>query len=100
DMTSGTHFYAAYIQYLSMVPELITTRFYLWQFFTAMFMHAGFMHIAFNMLGLFFFGPELERVWGKKRFIKVYLAIGIAANIFAYIISIHAPIPTLGASGA
>src|ERR1051326_5299360 len=51
--------YFSFVKLFGLVPESITTRFFLWQFVTAMFMHAEFMHIFFNMLGLFFFGPEL-----------------------------------------
>jgi len=85
---------------LAMVPQLITEKLYVWQFLTAMFMHGDFFHIFFNMLTLFFFGPELEWMWGKRRFTVVYFAIGIGANLFAYLLDIHTPVPTLGASGA
>src|SRR5579859_7589647 len=46
------------------VPYLITTKFFLWQFVTSLFVHGGVMHILFNMLGLYFFGRELEWLWG------------------------------------
>ena len=32
-----------------------------WQPITYMFVHGGVLHILFNMMGLFFFGPETER---------------------------------------
>ena len=83
-----------------MVPILITTKFFVWQFLTATFLHSDFFHILFNMLGIFFFGPDLEWQWGRNRFLGVYLAIGILANVFAYLLDIHAASVTLGASGA
>ncbi|MGB3618791.1 MAG: rhomboid family intramembrane serine protease [Catalinimonas sp.] len=52
-----------------------------WQFLTYMFIHAGLSHIFFNMLGLFFFGPLLERFWGSKRFLIFYLATGLGAGV-------------------
>lgn len=82
------------------VPELVTTRFFVWQFVTSMFLHGGLMHIFFNMLGLFFFGPELEFLWGKRRFLTFYFACGILANVFLYVLNIHNMVPTIGASGA
>ncbi|RAJ98182.1 rhomboid family protein [Larkinella arboricola] len=51
------------------------------QLITHMFLHAGFMHLFSNMLGLFFFGPMLERVWGNKRFTIFYLITGIGAGL-------------------
>ena len=39
------------------VPRLILVR--PWTIITYMFLHAGLMHIAFNMMGLFFFGPRI-----------------------------------------
>ncbi|GAB3246695.1 rhomboid family intramembrane serine protease [Larkinella harenae] len=46
-----------------------------------MFLHAGFWHLFSNMLGLFFFGPMLENVWGTKRFTIFYLVTGIGAGL-------------------
>jgi membrane associated rhomboid family serine protease len=89
-----------FVTVFGLVPQLITTKFFVWQFLTAMFLHGDFWHILFNMLGLYFFGPELELIWGKKRFLKVYLGIGILSFLFAYLINIYSPIPTIGASGA
>lgn len=92
--------FGLFIGLFALIPELVTTRFFVWQFLTAMFLHADFFHILFNMLGLFFFGPEMEWLWGKMRFLYVYLGIGIAAFLFAYLLDIHSQSPMLGASGA
>ncbi|GAB3912300.1 rhomboid family intramembrane serine protease [Larkinella knui] len=51
------------------------------QFVTYMFLHANFGHIFSNMLGLFFFGPMLEQVWGSKRFTIFYMITGIGAGL-------------------
>ena len=45
-------------------------------------MHAGFLHLFFNMLGLFFVGTSLERIWGSKRFLVFFLLCGIGAGLF------------------
>lgn len=50
-----------------------------YQILTHMFMHANFMHLFFNMFALFMFGPNLERVWGPKRFLLFYLVCGLGA---------------------
>ena len=36
------------------------------QLVTHMFMHGDHYHLAFNMLGIFFLGVILEKVWGGK----------------------------------
>jgi len=47
-----------------------------WQLLTHMFLHADFMHLLGNMMGLFFFGPWLERSWGGRNFFIFYIACG------------------------
>ena len=43
------------------------------------FVHGGFMHLAFNMFGLYIFGPLLERRFGSKRFLLLYLVAAAGA---------------------
>ena len=50
---------------------------------TYMFLHSSSpFHILFNMLMLWFFGAELERVWGRKFFTLYFFVCGIGAAIF------------------
>ena len=46
-----------------------------------MFLHANAIHLLFNMMFLFFIGPELERRIGGKRFLAVFFLSGIVAAI-------------------
>ena len=48
---------------------------------TYMFIHAGLFHILFNMLALWMFGTELERIWGTRFFLKFYFVTGIGAAV-------------------
>ncbi|HKT78732.1 MAG TPA: rhomboid family intramembrane serine protease [Vicinamibacterales bacterium] len=61
---------------------------HVWQLVTYMFMHAGVIHILFNMLGLWMFGTELERIWGTRYFAKFYAVTGIGAGILTVLISL------------
>jgi membrane associated rhomboid family serine protease len=39
-----------------------------WQVLTYAFLHGDTFHLFFNMLGLWMFGAELERLWGERRY--------------------------------
>ena len=52
------------------------------------------------MLILWFFGSELERMWGSRQFVKFYLLCGIGAALFHMVFSFQSVIPVIGASGA
>lgn len=73
-----------------------------WRFITPVFLHSpvNIMHVLFNSFALVLFGPALERMTGKIRFILIYLATGIIGNIATYIIDPQSPIHHLGASGS
>ncbi|MHC4132658.1 MAG: rhomboid family intramembrane serine protease [Planctomycetota bacterium] len=77
----------------------------LWRVITYQFLHDPqyVFHIFFNMLGLFFLGPTLERTWGTKRFLTFYLICGAAGGLFYLLlvaIGFLQPLPMVGASGA
>ncbi len=93
---------------LGLVPMWVVTRLHVWQLVTYMFIHAGVFHILFNMLALWMFGAELERVWGTRYFLKFYFVTGIGAGVLTVLVSLlpFAPVAQLyasdiiGASGA
>ena len=72
-----------------------------WQVASYSFLHGSFVHLFFNMLGLWMFGSELERVWGAKRFIQFYAASVLAAALVQLLFNlvIGSQAPTVGASG-
>jgi membrane associated rhomboid family serine protease len=59
----------------------------LWQPVTYMFLHGGFGHILFNMLALWMFGVELERMWGTRFFLKYYFVCGLGAAATTIVLS-------------
>jgi len=72
-----------------------------WTPITYMFLHANLSHLFFNMVGLFFFGPEVERTLGTRQFFYFYLicgAIGVMGEFLASLLyGMHL---VVGASGA
>ncbi len=72
-----------------------------WQIVTYAFLHGSVGHLFFNMLGLWMFGAELERLWGPKRFIQFYGASVLTAAATQLVMtSLTGSIyPTVGASG-
>ncbi|RYD25073.1 MAG: rhomboid family intramembrane serine protease, partial [Verrucomicrobiaceae bacterium] len=53
-----------------------------WRFITFQFLHAHVLHVMFNCIGIFFFGPWLERWWGSLKFTIFYLLCGAAGAAF------------------
>jgi membrane associated rhomboid family serine protease len=93
---------------LGLGPEQVVTGLRVWQLGTYMFLHANPIHLLFNMLALWMFGTELERIWGTRGFLKFYFVIGVGAAVLTVLFSLL-PITTaqdlyaaivIGASGA
>ena len=73
-----------------------------WQLVSYAFLHGGTGHLFFNMLALYMFGSDIERVFGRNRFIAYYLACVISAAVAQLLVAIVTgaqPYPTVGASG-
>lgn len=84
-------------------PYSIVSSLQVWRLFTYQFLHADGWHIFYNMLGLFFLGPALERYWGTKKFIIFYLLCGAAGGLFytfLVFVGFLEPLPMVGASGS
>ena len=82
-----TSFAHGVVPYLGLVPVFVLHQFWLWQVSTYMFLHGGIFHIVFNMLALWMFGAELERIWGTRYFLKFYFVTGIGAGILTVLFS-------------
>jgi membrane associated rhomboid family serine protease len=72
---------------LGLRPADVFGKLALWQPVTYMFLHSGIFHLLFNMLALWMFGTELERLWGQRYFLKFYFVCGIGAGLLTIVFS-------------
>jgi membrane associated rhomboid family serine protease len=90
--------------YFGLNPASVVRDLKVWQLGTYMFLHGDVFHILFNMLGLWMFGTELERIWGTRYFLKFYFTTGIGAAVLTVLASFVSPVLwvsyVVGASGA
>ena len=83
------------VEWFSFQPTKILFR--PWTPLTYMFLHGGFGHLFWNMLFLFFFGPQLESKWGSKEFIRYYLVCGLGGVALSFLFVSYS---IIGASAA
>ncbi len=83
-----------------LVPKLTWSKLMIWQPFTYLFFHGGVWHVLINMFVLWMFGSELERLWGKTRFIKFYFITGVGSGLITMLFNFQSTTPIIGASGA
>lgn len=72
----------------------------IWEFLTFQFLHGSFGHVLFNSLGLFFFGPWMERWWGAARFLGFYLLCGVAGAVAYTLLVMVGVLPPQNLEGA
>lgn len=80
------------------------THIEVWRFITFQFLHANIIHILFNMIGLYFFGPLVERYLGGRLFLAFYLVCGVFGafvflilNLIGFLVTMP-DTPLIGAS--
>lgn len=75
-----------------------------WRLLTYAFLHdpSQILHIVFNMLFLWWFGAELEDIYGPREFLGFYLVAALVGGIgyVLWALAKHEVFPCVGASGA
>ena len=83
-------------------PGDFDSRFAPWQVVTYSFLHANIAHLFFNMLALWMFGSEVERLFGSRFYAIYYFVCVIVAALSHLVVTAWMgapPAPTVGASG-
>ena len=83
-------------------PGGFDSRFQAWQLVTYAFLHGGITHIFFNMLALYMFGGQIERLYGPRFFLLYYFGCVVSAALVHLVVTswMGAPqVPMVGASG-
>jgi membrane associated rhomboid family serine protease len=70
------------------------------RFFLSTFLTGDILQLAFNALSLFFVGSTVEMLYGKWRYLTIFLVAGIVGNVAFYTFIPGAPVPLLGATAA
>jgi membrane associated rhomboid family serine protease len=85
---------------LIMNPYITNRKNQYYRFITSGFIHKDYMHLGFNMISFYFFGDEIEAWLGGFRFIVLYIAAIVIADIPTYLKYKNDPnYNSLGASG-
>ncbi|KEP87650.1 membrane protein [Oenococcus oeni IOEB_0501] len=71
-----------------------------YRLFTPIFLHSSLMHIFSNMFTLIIFGPFVEKLFGKTKYLLIYLLSGLWGNLLTLIFDPNPNIVSVGASGA
>ena len=90
---------------LKLIPVAVVKDFFIWQLATYAFLHQGFGHIIWNMLALWMFGADIERIWGTRRFLQFYFFCAVGAGLCVVLLNYILPwgnpnVATIGSSGA
>lgn len=89
------------IDELSFRPVRIEAENEYYRFITAGFVHGGGAHLAFNMITLYFFGPQLEGLLGPAAFLVLYFGSELTAHGLTFLYHRTDPhYAAVGASGA
>ena len=89
---------------IDLVYYLANNRFFVksgefYRLITCMFLHADVLHIGFNMYALYILGPQVERYYGKSKFLLIYFVSGMLGSLFSCLFMNEMSF-SIGASGA
>ena len=86
----------------SLIPSTVLFHGELWRLLTYAFLHdpTSPFHLVFNMLTLWMFGTELEKLWGSRKFSIFYVSTALLSGVISLATLFLGNPPIIGASGA
>lgn len=72
----------------------------LYTLFTHMFMHGNWAHLLGNVYFLYIFGDNVEHLFGRKRFLILFIGAGLLGGALEVLLTRSSAVPIVGASGA
>lgn len=58
-----------------------------WRLITPMFLHIGIIHLLMNSMALYYLGTTVERIFGRFRFLFIFLLAGFMGNVASFVFS-------------
>lgn len=86
------------VKYGAFYPPYIVAFNQYYRFITSIFIHIGISHILFNGYALYIFGPQIEMLMGKKKYLLFFLLTGIGGNLLTFFFNFNSI--SAGASGS
>lgn len=86
------------VKYGAFYPPFIVAYKEYYRFISSIFIHIGISHIFFNGYALFVFGPQIEMLMGKVKYLIFFLLTGIGGNLLTFFFSFKSI--SAGASGS
>lgn len=83
--------------YMGAKVNVLITQGEYWRLLTPIFLHGSFEHLLFNSLALYLWGRYIEGLFGKVKYLGIYIIAGLTGSLASYIMS---PSVSVGASGA
>jgi membrane associated rhomboid family serine protease len=80
------------------IMEDITVNGQWWRLVSYCFVHGGIIHLGMNMFVLYMFGSLVEKMWGRARFLILYLVSGMGGAVLQLVVQPNGP-QLVGASG-
>ncbi|MCS7166728.1 MAG: rhomboid family intramembrane serine protease [Gemmatales bacterium] len=81
-VTAGRAWHGKFTDMFMLDPHRVATG-EVWRIFTGLFIHDihNWLNLVWNALILWFFGRQLEIIYGPRRFVLLYLLAGVAGNL-------------------
>ncbi|NFR88083.1 MULTISPECIES: rhomboid family intramembrane serine protease [unclassified Clostridium] len=70
----------------------------IWRLITCAFLHGGITHLLFNMYALYILGPQVEKIFGIKKYLSIYFISAITSSLLGVVLNENSV--SVGASGA